>query len=209
MSFIDLAPELHLAIFSKLDYQSLVRISGTNKYLSKFLHENKNILRHALLRVERRAPRRPIRFRGRTALYPCYECCRGLSLEHFLREDAGLRRIWPLHHSEHSQITRACLTCSMPDLLGGPTLKFRAAHWSHDPHDPKGQSCIYCAQCRTVRTMPEHYDNWDRSYCTWFSTNPMCYPCWLGLDSNDRDELECRFTRWPETRRAEQLTIRN
>ncbi|KAF7506616.1 hypothetical protein GJ744_011548 [Endocarpon pusillum] len=184
MELSHLPLEIQLMIMRALDYKSLLNFSATGKaFHDIFLHENKNLLTHALLDVEE--SRNPPSLNstcftngGRTPFLPCYGCHTLLLGFSFTREDwcSTSTRKGP------NAFSRRCLTCQAKG-------KYRFTRHSRLLDAPSGgEDNVYCGGCKLVmHTAPPQivcriYEHSDQT-------------SFVGLQASVPKEFRCVFCR--------------
>ena len=194
MELSHLPLEIQLMIIRALDYKSLLNFSATSKaFQDIFLHENKNLLKHALLDVEE--SRIPPNFNStyptneeKISFLPCYGCHTLLVKCSFTGRD------WysPSTRKGPNAFRRRCLTCQAKG-------RFRFTRHSRllDAPDP-WQEAVYCGGCKLVtHAAPLRiYEPSDQIF-------------YVGSGASVRKEFRCVFCRakargekWPKKQRS-------
>lgn len=158
MEFSHLPLEIQLMIMRALDFKSLLNFSATSKAIHDiFLHEDKNLLKHALLDVEESGipPTLNSTFPPDWELisfFPCYGCHALLLGCFFTGQD------WysPSTRTGPNAFRRRCLTCQTKG-------KYRFTR--HSRLLDASQEYVYCGGCKLVMlNKPPLIDgNWQQS----------------------------------------------
>nr|AEH41490.1 conserved hypothetical protein [Endocarpon pusillum] len=167
MKLSHLPLEIQLMIIRALDYKSLLKLSATGKAFRRiFLHDNKNLLKHALLDVEE--SRIPPTLKStcptneeKLFFLPCYGCHTLLLACSFSRKD------WCSTSTRNgpNAFSRRCLTCQAQG-------KYRLSRHSRLLDMPGvWEENVYCGGCKLVmhtasRVNCRIYEHSDQiSYC--------------------------------------------
>lgn len=193
MEFSHLPLEIHLMTIRALDYKSLLNLSATSKaFHDIFLHEDKNLLKHALLDVEEsRIPPTAFPTQGMISLFPCYGCHTLLLGCFFTRADwySTSTRTGP------NAFKRRCLTCQAKG-------KYRFTRHSRllDVSGAGKEEYVYCGGCKLVmHTQPPSF----------YGTGQQIQMCYAELaQASTRKEFRCLFCqakarreKWPQEER--------
>lgn len=136
-----LPTELHFDILRNLDYQTLLRVSATNKHFRKlFLDQDKRLFKLALLDFEEKSLAWRTSVAGEATYAPCYGCLKTLSKCHFRSRD------WLSSSTSTGEraFKRRCETCSSKHPLTGKSRVSQDGGW------------LYCEGCKAMTHLAQY-----------------------------------------------------
>lgn len=166
MPFTELPSEIHLAVLAKLDYDSLMKMSATNKHFRDLVNGNRSVIKDALIaaeeyQIEHHQRNYALGVAEYDRAWSCYQCLKRLPGCYFRESD--LYAVGKHEESEYRHLPlvwlRICMTCGFGNRSNGAGQVFYVLGKADKSYSLcRCEEWIFCGKCNLAKRIQSFYD---------------------------------------------------